>query len=457
MNPKPPVARTGMSGWLGRRSARLKSLVVVGAVSLGFAGVGFAAAGSATADPATNYVAVGSDTIQDVMNGFAGQVSDGILASYNATNPVTNATHEIITPSKVAATAGGQQVNCSFTRPNGSTEGFNALDFSSTNGGGGLTQLASSPGTGCIDISRSSAAPGINGSGAGSLDPGNGNLIYIPFALDAVTGATGPTTAAGDLLTTTQCLSGGSCSGGLVTFTPSLTNITTADDFTKADLVSLYSCAGGTGAAPNDFVAEGGIQYYPNGDAPTGVSTDVNIDLYLPQSGSGTLKFWASTLSFSATSPPNCDHQTILSGPAAGVAVEEHDGTAFASDPNGYGPLSIAQWLAQSHGIDDRRHDDVIHMVNGVNPLNAAGGLNTSFPIVREVYNVMQYDRVVSGDSNFDAILSGLFTTTSSSLCRSTVLIKTYGFGTLPSASTPDACGSTASSLRVQQTTNGPS
>jgi len=380
------------------------------------------------ADPTFSYVMVGSDTIQDVMNAYAVSVSDGILASYNAVNPVTVGTHELITPAHNGT--GGNQNNCSFARPNGSTEGFDALD-ASVNTSTTLVPPAPGPQPGCIDISRSSSGPGsIASSGPGSLSS-TGNLIYIPFAVDAVTGANGPTTAG--QTTTIKTPSGSQ------TITVPVTNITTADAFTLTDLKTLFaSCAN---------VTEGGVTYNPN----TAGAGQQQIDLYVPQSGSGTLKFWASTLGFSATSLPGCLHQTIASGPAATEPVEEHDGTAYASDPNGYGPFSIAQWISQSNGHDDRRHTAILHSINGVAPMSGSA-LNASFPVLREVYNVMQFDHVVNtGDGKFDATLAGLFAGSTSKLCASPITIKSYGFGTLPNANLPDACGATTASLRVQQ------
>jgi phosphate transport system substrate-binding protein len=424
MSPKP--LRNGTSGWLGRRTARLKSLAVVGTVTLGMAGIGIAAAGPAAADPATTYVAVGSDTIQDVMNGFADGVSGGIIGSYNAVNPVTATAHEIITPAK--ALAGGTQSNCSFTRPNGSTEGFNALDISM---GGTATGLASPPGAGCVDIARSSGAPGSVSSTAGA--PGSlnvaGPLVYVPFGVDAVTGATAPTTAGQTTTITTPT--------GPQTVTVAVTTITQANLFTKTDLTNLY--AGMT-------ATEGGVTYWPLGSTvvtqPPGSTV---IDLYAPQAGSGTLKFWAAQLGFSATAPPAWVHQTIQAGPAATEPVEEHDGSVYASDPAAYGPFSIAQWVAQSNGKDDRRHTAILNSINGVAPTVAGPALNPAFPILREVYNVVSFAAVTGGD----AVLQGLLSGTGSRLCTSTFTIKSFGFGTLPNAALPDACGATPNANRV--------
>jgi phosphate transport system substrate-binding protein len=449
MYPKPPVTRTAKSGWHGRRATRLKSLAVVGALTLGFAGAAFAAAIPAMADPAFQFVAVGSDTTENVMDLFAGQTSGGIVGSYDAVNPVSQVADEIITPG--VAGAGGTQLNCSFTRPNGSGQGFAALD-DSLNQSTTLAQLATPPGAGCIQFSRSSGGPGSAtkaSSGPGVLDT-SGGLVYIPFALDAVTDATGPTTAISE---TTQCNgpdtpAGFTCSSttglGTVTFTTTPTHITNAGQFTLANLKTLYgSCAN---------VTVNGVTYNPN----TASSGQQQIDLYAPQNGSGTLSFWESTMGVTAVQ--SCWHQTVVAGPATGVSVEEHDGSALASDPNGIAPISIAKWLAMSNGVvsPDVRHGDILQAIGGVAPV-VSGNLNTSFPVVREVYNVMSFNEVTSGQSGFSPVLAGLFAGSGSALCQSTFSIEQEGFGALPSPSTPDNCGSTANSLRVQETNNGPS
>ncbi|MBO0823387.1 MAG: hypothetical protein J2P27_05950 [Actinobacteria bacterium] len=445
MNLKPPV----------RRAARLKSLVAVGAISLGFAGAGLAAALPASADPSTSYVAVGSDTIQDVMNGFSHTAQAGTFGNYLAVNPVTAAPHEIITPGVTNGSPIGQ-MNCSYTRPNGSGEGFKALD-ASLNPGTTLGQLAVPPQPGCIEVSRSSSGPGsVAQNGPGSIDP-NGNLIYVPMAEDAVATATGPTTAG--QTTTTQCTSvNPNCQNidpatglGTVTFTVPTTLIANADMFTKAQLQTLF----GSGTE----VVAGGVTYWPaNGSDAQPPGSQV-IDLYIPQAGSGTLSFWATQMNFSAASPPAWDHQTVLTGPAQNVQVEEHDGTAYASDPSGFGPFSIAQWIAQGNGFNERRHTAILHDVDGVAPMTGTS-LNPNFPIAREVYNVMPYDAIVNtGDGKFDPVLAKLFAGTSSTMCASVLLIRQYGFATLPSTNPniPDPCGSTANGLRVQETNTGPS
>jgi hypothetical protein len=261
-----------------------------------------------------------------------------------------------------------------------------------------------------------------------------------------VTDATGPATAMSE---TTQCVAATTgCTNvvngiGTITFTTTPTAITTASQFTLANLKTLYgTCAN---------VTVGGVTYNPN----TAAAGQVQINLYAPQNGSGTLSFWESTMSVTAVQ--TCWHQTIVAGPASGISVQEHDGSALASDPNGIAPISIAKWLAMSNGVvtPDVRHGDVLQPVGGTQPV-VSGNLNTSFPIVREVYNVMSFAAVTSGAGN-NAVQSGLFAGTGSALCQSAFTIEEEGFGLLPSAATPDQCGSTANSLRVQETNNGPS
>jgi hypothetical protein len=466
MHPKPPVTRTGKSGRLGHQVTRLKGLVVIGAIALGFAGTALIAASPASADPAFNFTAVGSDTTENVMDFFAGQVGGGILASYDAVNPLSQITGEPITPG--VAQAGGAQQLCSFTRPNGSGAGFNALDFS-YNPTTGLGQTGTAPQQGCIAISRSSSGAGsVAASGPGAA-LSTGNFVYIPFAIDAVTYATGPTTATS---VTTQCVStttgcGNVVSGiGTITFTTTPTAISQTADFTIAQLQTLY------GTCSNLTV--GSTVYNPN----TATSGQQQVDLYAPQNGSGTLSFWETTMGVTAVQP--CWHQTIVAGPATGIAVEEHDGTALASDPDGIAPISIAKWIGMNNGVitPDVRHSDVLQSITvgstPVAPINGGGSMNVTgcltgthfvqsacFPVTREVYNVMDFYQVVNtpplsgtvGNPAFSATLSGLFAGTSSALCTSTFTIQNLGFGTIPAANSAFAnpCGDTSTStLRVQ-------
>ena len=400
---------------------------------VGFTGFALAQTLPAQADPTVTLVAVGSDTIQDVYNQFGVDAAGNLLGSYNAVNPVTGAAHEIITPAD-----GSAGVSCSFARPNGSGEGAAdlrlALNPATTNGGSAPLPSAQ---PGCVDIARSSSGPG-------TLASTTGPIVYIPFALDAVAGATGPASCAG---TPNPCASyqytytNGTTQ--TVTATPVVSAITQSDLFTFNDLVNLYK-----NCTP---ITEGGVTYDPTG------ATGTKIDLYVPQSGSGTRNFWASTLGFSNTSLPSCVHDTIVGG-ALGTAtpavpVEEHNGTPMATDPNGFGPFSIAQWISQRNGHSDRRHTAVLHSLApctgttctaAVSPFSngnpATGSLNANFPITRNVYSVASFARVTNSSDPLFSLLNG----SSSFLCTDSLQIISYGFALIPST-----CGEVIASLRA--------
>jgi len=402
---------------------RAKALAVLGVSVAAVSGLALAQATPALADPTEHYVAVGSDTTENVMDQFAIDVNGNAVGSYDAVDPVYQAGNDgnttvsgvngEITPTK----ATGPE-DCSFSRPDGSGQGVNALIFS-IDQSSQVTQLPVPPQANCVDIARSSSAPGNNQSNSGQL-------VYIPFALDAVAGATGPATA-----------------GTIGGVSAVASQITTANQFTLTDLVNLYkNCAN---------VTEGGVTYNPN----TATAGQQQIDLYVPQSGSGTRNFWSTTLGFNATTLPSCVHDTIVNGADKNDLVEENDGTAVATDPDGYGPFSISQWISQRNGHDDRRHGAVENDINAISPFSngnaSTGALNTAYPVTREVYNVVQYSRVATGGANFDAGLAALLVGTGSALCKDTFQIESYGFAPL-SASTTDECGSIATSLRAYAT-----
>jgi PBP superfamily domain len=378
-------------------STRRNALALLSAVA-GIAALTVGFAGPAAADPTTTYVAVGSDTTQDVMDGFGSAVGRGILGSWDAVNPATAAAHEAIAP----------KAGCIMTRPNGSGEGVNALR-KSLNAASGATQLADPPEPGCVDVARSSGGP--------AADP-NGSLIYVPFALDAVATATGPATA----------------TAGAVA-----THITQADGFTLTQLKDIY-----TNCNPQTV---NGVTYDPG--------TGGNIHLYIPQAGSGTRSFWATTMGFNNTSPPACLHDHSVLDPTE--LIEEHNGLIYSQDPDAFGPFSIAQWISQRNGHNDRRHDAALHNLNAISPFNgtpATGTLNTGYPITRNVFNVMLYTAVTNGSGGVgtDAALSNLFVSRSgftSNLCGRSTLITSFGFATLAGAPLGFTCGQISQTLRA--------
>jgi hypothetical protein len=385
----------------------------------------------AHADPTETLVAVGSDTIQDVWNAFATGFAGNLVGSYNAVNPVSGAINEIITPAD-----GTSGKSCSFSRPNGSGQGVAGLRLSlnqaSANAG---SFVGTKPGLGCVDIARSSSGPDIVDTNA-AVD-----IQYIPFALDAVTGSTGPASCAA---TTDNCAAFNADlgNGSTKSTNPLPTQITQANNFTEANLTSLYNC---------NTVTVGGVTYWPAGSPTAQPAGSQVIDLYQPQPGSGTRKFWEGTTAINFPDASPCVHDHIINGaltPAndggVSVPVEEHDGTAVATDPLGYGPFSIAQFISQQNPTHNPRvHDAVLQNISGISPFVGgviSGGLNTSFPITRNVYNVVSLARVTNASDPLNFLLDG----SGSAVCSQKTTIKSYGFATIGAT-----CGEIIPSLQA--------
>jgi phosphate transport system substrate-binding protein len=465
---KPPVSRRALRG-----------LVLTGAAVASVSGLVLTQA-PAMADPSITYLAAGSDTTQDVVNQFTVDLSGNLLGSFDAVNPVSAVGGEVITANKTGTGISGQRAstgitsnpanpeNCSFTRPNGSGQGVNSLRQAL----GSTATIATAPGevvtvtggtppvtaTGpipnfkpalaCVDVARSSSGPAT-----ANVDPTAGNLIYIPFALDAVTASIGSTT-------NSIIPAGGTTP--VATPATQLGALTTVG-FDLAGLKTMYST--GNGAFPHGVTS--GTCYIPfhydgsaAGTAPAGCTTQVTVDLYVPQSGSGTRNFWLAQMYAPATAPASAGwwtanivtaaQQPATTVPTAfqGQLVEEHNGTAVSADPIGIAPFSISQFISQKRGHNPRFFSAVLTPVDGTPPTVGAGTgtLNTAFPVKREVYNVLQYDRVVNtnpatGPNPFDANLAGLFVSTSSQLCQDAATVAAFGFGSLNTAPLGHHCG----------------
>jgi hypothetical protein len=421
------------------RSRKLQGLVAIGAMFAGLSGFAVSQAAPASADPTEQYVAVGSDTVQDVYNAFSLAFGSNRLGSYNATNPVTGAIGEEITPAD--GTAG---VNCSFDRPDGSGAGIAALRYSLGDTTVSGLQGTHDPQAGCVDIARSSSAPptaGFSGTNA---------IQFIPFAIDGVTGSTGP--IAGDpSIGTTFAADEGNGSTTTATVQQSSLSQTDINGFTTTNLQQLYGTPGFT------TVAATGVTYAAwspangtgnNGFVAGAPSTADRIDLYIPQAGSGTLKFWLGTVL--GVTQQVWDNQTIVNAPGAPALVtantpaEENDGTADAVDPFGYFPFSIAQWISQRNGHTDRRHGLTLADANQQDPfanngVPASGTLSTTLGAYnRDVWSVVQQSRVLAGGDLEGLLTSSIngVSTGTAQLCTETPLIVSYGFARLSS------CGS---------------
>jgi phosphate transport system substrate-binding protein len=453
------------------RKHKVRSLLVASAVLAAVGGTAFAqTAPVAKADPQTTLVAVGSDTIQDVWNAFtngtpagngqtavAAALAPGLVASYNATNPATGAINEAITPTDGWAVTQGTVPNptavhplapgdCSYARPNGSGQGVAnlrlALNAASTHATAAVAPVA---GLGCVDIARSSSSVDVTDTNT-AVD-----IQYVPFAIDAVTAATGPS----------SCTPSTNCPA----FTADLGNGTTQNvtsvastlgtdigSMTLTELTSLYNC---------NPTLIGATTYWPTGSATAQPTGSTAIDLYVPQAGSGTRKFWegSTAANFPDTevdaATNGCVHDYIVGGVLNNttvgfkVPVEEHDGTAVSTDPIGYDPFSIAQYISQQNPQHAPRfHAAVLQNINGTSPFVTAGtpssGLNTAFPILRNVYDVVKLSRLTTAGDPIDTLFNGV----GSTICKQHSVITSYGFALMSaSAFNGLTCGTIQTSL----------
>ena len=354
-----------------------KSKLRLGAVAVAVCTATLFGAISASADPAAGTFkalsGVGSDTTQDLVAGLASAIP--AIGSYDAIGSAT-----------IQTKAGG----ATYSRPNGSGSGVDALS-ASIDGSvfGAVGGVGGSVITGQVDFARSSGGPNASKPGT--------DLTFIPFATDAVTFAVN---AASDF---PRDITLGSAAQETLTPKP----------FT---LRNIYKCL---------------VTSYTDADG-----AQVTIRPLLPQAGSGTRKFWLGKLGLVEGSLPTC--VTDINN-----TVEEHDGT-YLTGPGDIAPFSVAQWIAQGNHkalpttVIERRGSTVLGNIGGNKPytITIGGGavLNASFPITRNVYNVVQTSRLTS-----DSTIAATFVGSGSAVCTNTAIIKAYGFGVNA------ACGDTTS------------
>lgn len=367
-----------------------KNKVRLGAVVVAVASATLLGSFTANADPTAGsfpaLAGVGSDTIQDVMNGMATAIP--AIGSYDATAPVGAANTTTIT-----TRSGGT----AFTRPNGSGAGQNALSASID--GSAFNGVVI---TGSVDFARSSSGPDTTGH------PGT-QLTFIPFAKDAVSYA-----------------------------------VNEASDFPR----SIPQGSAAAAAANPSALTLWNIYHCTATSYTDSNSNSVTIIPLLPQSGSGTRKFWDSTFSLNENSLPSC--VTDLNG-----TVEEHNGAALTG-PGDIMPFSISQYIAQGNWqglpstVQERRHAAALGSVDGIAPyiLSGAGTVaspyalvqNPGFGINRLVYNVVATSRLS------ETAIHNTFVGTTSAVCSNGAIIKEYGFATIGSA-----CGSTTATQGLTQ------
>jgi hypothetical protein len=398
------------------RSSTARMTRVAGAVA-GMAALAMAIGGSvapitaAHADPKqfSSFVGVGSDTIQDVFNAFAG-ADNGItyppitsssatnniqVTSWDAVGTIANGGGPCITPKAPGAT---------IDRPNGSTHGRTALSRAIDGTSYGSTACAATsagkPVSGLIDFARSSAGPAAGDTGTA--------LTYIPFGRDGVTFAY--------------------YSNGVATPVTSLT---------RGQLTTIFT-ASGTGTTIS------GVNIVPCGI----------------QLGSGTYSFWNTVTTASAsaenTATTTCNNATTTS---QGGRVEENNATtlkakgdALVGDEVIVG-FSAAQFIAQNNGravstlqpgvnlgsiSDDGTGTNIGSPYSGTigSTLTPSSTFYNDGTFGRNVYVVLDTNRA-TGIGNND--IKSLFVGSGSAICSNAAQTTVNLFGFL----TPSNCGVT--------------
>jgi hypothetical protein len=266
----------------------------------------------------TALAAVGSDTIDELVNQLSTLAAlNTDLANYTAT-PAGN----IVTTANFPAAARAAGANCTFTRPNGSGAGKNTLSASmrgAANGGSANVKE-------CVGIARSSNNTFPTGTNAVPT----GTMARIPLALDAVAPA----------------VRNGSTIGKRFTL-----------DFLK----SVYTRNGAAGSA----ACLGVVPLIPQaGSGTRGFwATAMGVTDYDFSGTSGTVgtppagqQTWGSCVTGGPANPlgfgtaAGNGNPGDRSGGAAGAPIQEHNGT-FISANNMVGPYSIGQYIVQGSGI----------------------------------------------------------------------------------------------------------
>lgn len=197
------------------------------------------------------------------------------------------------------------------------------------------------------------------------------------------------------------------------------------------DAVSYAYSATGTDAVPAGLTSDD-LKKIFNGDVTTYVGADTASHDYhpmLPQTGSGSRKFFLSALGLTEN-----DFTKAL------PTFQENKGDQIDAQGE-IAPFSAAAYIAQKNKvIDDTVTATAVKLgsVDSVDPIKGDGTLNSTFPLARNVYNVVSTARL-SGTSDADKLLQSVFAGKDSKICTETAVITNYGFGLLG-----DACGDTS-------------
>lgn len=399
-------------------NSTLKRKAAAAAASLAAAGMALTSTlvgnvPAAHADPKqfSAFVGVGSDTIQDVFNAFAGS-DNGInytpITSSSASGSVQVTSWNATGTNCITPKAPGATIN----RPNGSGAGLIALSRAIDSGTYGNTLCGSSATgkatSGLIDFGRSSAGPTQGDLGT--------DVTYVPFGRDGVSFAY--------------------YANGVATPVTSLT---------RAQLTTIYTT--GTAQVINGVTI-----------VPCGI-----------QAGSGTFKFWNTVTTANTTQEAAATNQCNTAG--NGNRIEENTasslkakGDALVGDEVIVG-FSAAQFIAQTNGAavstlvsgvdlgsisDDGAGNNIGKPYTGT---SAPLAPNTTFyndgTFGRNVYVILDSGRA-TGAGNND--IKSLFVGSGSTICGTAAqaTVNTFGF------ETPSNCGVVTIQGSLAAAGNGP-
>ena len=396
-------------------------------VTVALSGAAVIAAGTAMpvmADPVSvnkyaELVGLGSDTTMDVMDGIS-------LALGNVSVDDTRlklASYKAIGSADVVVSADG----IAIPRANGSGAGRDALRIAigQINSGSvaiapddlGKARTAVSPTTaqlaGKFHYARSSSGP----SGAVA----NGVVTYVPFAQDNMTYATAPLN---------------------ITKIPSDIPLGTLAVTDNVSLINIYR--GNITQVIEDEATGAFIKLAAPSYTPAAGEVSNTIRAYIPQAGSGTRSFWIGQVKISETEITNQSVPAKDVTPT-GLSVQEHDGTAVATDPYALVGFSISQWVAQTNGVAPKRTAGaILRSMGGLEATVVTDNVYATAPtwsaIKRAVYNIVPTALINADEEN---AYTRAFRGTNSLVCQSQTVIQKFGYGLLSYTGTDAATGET--------------
>jgi hypothetical protein len=422
-------------------STRKSKMVKVAAATAtigSLAAIGIVGGSPAQADPqfTSAFVAVGSDTTQDVMNALAGYApspsltaaaaryepaiaSNGQqLISWNALNPADGLTDCIATK------LGGP----SFDRPNGSSNGRRALSRAEDGTGWGSGGCAGPTDVGgLVDVARSSSGPASGDTGT--------DLTYSVLGRDAVSVAFYRAGVAGNTINPLTS-----------------TSSQVKSRWTRAEITALFS---GTGAAVT-LTADDGV-------------TPVSVLACGIQTGSGTYSFTRGVYNVTAGQEDTATGTCNALG--TGERLQENDalglkgkGDAAPANTQVVVGFSAGAYIAKSNGVavpdpqanavglaaitNDGAGNNIGLAYTGTAP-NLAPNPADYDPVTagvqeyynnsifgRNVYNVVPTAKIDSLFGNDG--LKSMFKGPTAAICAETTTIETFGFRV------SSACGDTS-------------